>query len=95
MKNLQEIARYEGGISSIPGKKNVIKLSSNESPFGPSKSVIRALSSTLAKTNRYPDGNCLELRKAISKKFKINIDNIFCGNGSDEILGLVLSLIHI
>ena len=52
MKNLQEIARYEGGISSIPGKKNVIKLSSNESPFGPSKSVIRALSSTLAKTNR-------------------------------------------
>ena len=92
MKNLQEIARYEGGISSIPGKKNVIKLSSNESPFGPSKSVIRALSSSIAKTNRYPDGNCLELRKAISKKFKINTDNIFCGNGSDEILGLVCQL---
>ena len=84
MKNLQEIARYEGGISSIPGKKNVIKLSSNESPFGPSKSVIRALSSTLAKTNRYPDGNCLELRKAISKRFKKIQIIFFGGKGNNK-----------
>ena len=92
MKNLQEIARYEGGISSIKGKKNVIKLSSNESPFGPSKSVLKALSTVHKKTNRYPDGNCLDLRKTISRKFRINIDNIFCGNGSDEILGLACQL---
>ena len=35
MKNLKNINIYEGGISSIPGKKNVVKVSSNESPFGP------------------------------------------------------------
>ena len=92
MKNLRKIAKYEGGVSSIPGKKNVIKLSSNESPFGPSKSVQKVLLSVHKKTNRYPDGNSIALRKSISKKFKINIDNIFCGNGSDEILGLACQL---
>ena len=39
MKSLSNIKTYEGGASSIPGKRNVIKLSSNESPFGPSPDV--------------------------------------------------------
>ena len=64
--NVQKIARYEAGISSIPGKKNVIKLSSNESPFGPTSDVKKAILESLHKTNKYPDGNCSELKEAIS-----------------------------
>ena len=43
MKNLKNINIYEGGISSIPGKKNVVKVSYNESPFGPSIKVKKAI----------------------------------------------------
>ena len=40
---LNKIKTYEGGKSNIPGKKNIIKLSSNESPFGPSRKVLKAI----------------------------------------------------
>ena len=53
MKNLKNINIYEGGISSIPGKKNVVKVSSNESPFGPSIKVKKAISESRLKTNKY------------------------------------------
>ena len=89
---LNNIKTYEGGNSHIPGKKNIIKLSSNESPFGPSKKVLNAISRASKKTNRYPVADCFELKKNICKKFKVPIKNIFCGNGSDEILGLLCQL---
>ncbi len=92
MKKLKNIKLYEGGISSIPGKKQVIKVSSNESPFGPSLRVKKAISTAKSNTHKYPDGNCLELKNALSKKTKLNINNLFVGNGSDEILGLACQL---
>ncbi len=92
MKKLKNIKLYEGGISSIPGKKQVIKVSSNESPFGPSLRVQKAISIAKSKTHKYPDGNSLELKNALSKKTKLNINNLFVGNGSDEILGLACQL---
>ena len=92
MKNLKNINIYEGGISSIPGKKDVVKVSSNESPFGPSISVKKAISASRLKTNKYPDGNCIELKEAISKSFKLKSSNLFVGNGSDEILGTACQL---
>ena len=92
MKNLKNINIYEGGISSIPGKKDVVKVSSNESPFGPSISVKKAISESRLKTNKYPDGNCIELKEAISKSFKLKSSNLFVGNGSDEILGIACQL---
>ena len=67
MKKLKNIKLYEGGISSIPGKKQVIKVSSNESPFGPSLRVQKAISTAKSKTHKYPDGNSLELKNALSK----------------------------
>ena len=92
MKKLKNIKLYEGGISSIPGKKQVIKVSSNESPFGPSLRVQKAISTAKSNTHKYPDGNSLELKNALSKKNKLNINNLFVGNGSDEILGLACQL---
>ena len=92
MKSLSNIKTYEGGASNIPGKRNVIKLSSNESPFGPSPNVVSKIRETIRKTNRYPDGEYKKLKKAISTKFNLPESNLFCGNGSDEILGIACQL---
>ena len=92
MKTLSNIKSYEGGASSIPGKRNIIKLSSNESPFGPSPNVVSKIRETIRKTNRYPDGEYKKLKKAIGKKFNLPESNLFCGNGSDEILGIACQL---
>ena len=92
MKKLKNIKLYEGGISSIPGKKNVTKLSSNESPFGPSVRVQKAISIAKSQTHKYPDGNSIQLKTTLSKKIKLNINNLFIGNGSDEILGIACQL---
>ena len=75
MKSLSNIKTYEGGASSIPGKKNVIKLSSNESPFGPSPNVALKIREVIKKTNRYPDGDYKKLKKAIAKKFNLRESN--------------------
>ena len=53
MKSLHNIKTYEGGASNIPGKRNVIKLSSNESPFGPSPNVVSKIKKTIRKFNRF------------------------------------------
>ena len=92
MRFLGNIKAYEGGASTIPGKRNVIKLSSNESPFGPSQNVILKIRENLKETNRYPDGSYKKLKEALSKKFNLPVANLFCGNGSDEILGIVCQL---
>ena len=92
MKFLSNIKTYEGGASSIPGKRNVIKLSSNESPFGPSPNVALKIRKLIKETNRYPDGDYKKLKEAIGKKFNLRESNLFCGNGSDEILGIACQL---
>ena len=92
MKSLRNIKTYEGGASNIPGKRNVIKLSSNESPFGPSPNVVSKIRETIKKTNRYPDGKYKKLKEVIGKKFNLPEANLFCGNGSDEILGIACQL---
>ena len=51
---LKNINPYKAGSSKILGKKNVIKLSSNESPFGPSPNVLAKIKTISNSTNRYP-----------------------------------------
>ncbi len=50
--------------------------------------MIKLLKKNPFSISRYPDGSANELRYELSKKFKININNVICGNGSDEILSL-------
>jgi len=86
---INQIAKYIPGESLINGKGNVIKLSSNESPFKiPSKVSIFSQKS-ISTINLYPDGDSNILKKSISKNFKINFSQIICGNGSDDILSLI------
>ena len=70
--------------------KEVIKLASNENPLGPSPKAVRAIKDALGKINRYPEGSCFYLRRDLSKKLKIGPDNLIFGNGSDELIDIII-----
>lgn len=83
-----DIAAYIGGESKADGAVRIIKLSSNENPFGASPKALEALSRDLH-LEKYPDGNCGDLRKAIAAKFDLEEARIVCGAGSDEIISFL------
>lgn len=83
------IEPYKGGESSLEGRADVIKLSSNEGALGPSPQAVAAIKAAAADVGRYPDGSCAELRAAIGARFGLDPARIVCGAGSDEILGLL------
>lgn len=75
------------------GLEHVVKLASNENPFGPSPLAMQAVKRAAADMHLYPDGAAYELREAISRKFGLPHAQLLVGNGSDELihlLGLVL-----
>jgi len=80
------IQRYEGGLSKLSGIKNPIKLSSNESALGCSPLVIKSLNVIKKKIFKYPDSNSILLKKEISRRFNLNINQLIVGSGSDEII---------
>lgn len=88
-KGVMDIARYIPGKDKVEGVAKVHKLSSNETPLGPSPNVADAIAKVLEAAEVYPDGSALELRQAIAKTHGLNADNILCGNGSDELLTLL------
>ncbi|MGB2629759.1 MAG: histidinol-phosphate transaminase [Candidatus Omnitrophota bacterium] len=72
------------------GLDNVVKLASNENAMSPSTKVIEAIAAEAKNVNRYPDGGCFYLRKALSKKLSIPENDLIFGNGSDELISLAL-----
>lgn len=80
---------YVGGASGIEGKDRVIKLSSNESAFGTNPAAVQACRDYAEKLFRYPDGGSTDLRQAIAETYGLDADRIVCGNGSDELIGLL------
>ncbi len=84
-----DIAAYVPGKEHAPGVAKVYKLSSNETPLGASPKAIDAFRAAAEKLERYPDGQALALRTAIGATHGLNPANIICGNGSDELLGLL------
>ena len=84
-----DIAAYVPGKEHAPGVSRVFKLSANETPFGPSPKAIEAFKAAAGQLERYPDGQATALRTAIAATFRLNVANILCGNGSDELLGLI------
>ena len=84
-----DIAAYVPGKEHAPGVARVYKLSSNETPLGPSPKAIEAFRNAAGQLERYPDGQAVELREAIAATYGLNAANILCGNGSDELLGLL------
>ncbi len=86
-----DIAPYVGGRSSAPEARGrrVIKLSSNESPLGPSPKAVAAYREAAASLHRYPDGGAVALRSALGARHGLDPERIVCGNGSDELLTLL------
>ncbi|MDR3521022.1 MAG: histidinol-phosphate transaminase [Acidocella sp.] len=84
------VAPYVGGESKLPGVNRVIKLSSNEGAFGPPPVAIAAMQEAAAAMHRYPDGGMHALRAALGKKFGLDPAQIVCGNGSDDLLTLLI-----
>jgi histidinol-phosphate aminotransferase len=84
------IAPYVGGESTIPGATRVIKLSSNEGAFGPPPAARAAIAQGAEKMARYPDGSARALREAIGAHFGLDPARIVCGNGSDEMLSMLI-----
>lgn len=82
-KPIEELER-EYGISGS------IKLASNENPLGPSPMAVAAMQAEMCKLNRYPDGSGFYLRKKLAEKFTLPFDGILLGNGSNEIIELVI-----
>ena len=70
------------------GLKDVIKLASNENPWGPSPKAVAAIVKEARQVNRYPDGNCYYLRQALARRLKVSPRQLIFGNGSDEIIVL-------
>jgi histidinol-phosphate aminotransferase len=84
------VASYVGGESKLPGFDKPLKLSSNEGAFGAPPGALAALAEAGAKLHRYPDGGSTALRQALGEKFGLNPAQLVCGNGSDDLLGLLV-----
>jgi len=84
-----DIAAYVPGKEHAPGVARVFKLSSNETPMGASPKAIEAFKQAAGNLELYPDGQAMVLREAIASVHGLNVANIMCGNGSDELLGLL------
>jgi histidinol-phosphate aminotransferase len=77
------------GKSTVPGVAKVFKLSSNETPLGPSEKAVAAYNAVGKHLEDYPDGSASELREAIGAVLGLDPARIVCGAGSDDLLNLI------
>ncbi|MBM4294949.1 MAG: histidinol-phosphate transaminase [Deltaproteobacteria bacterium] len=82
-KPLEELAR-ELGIT------DAVKLASNENPLGPSPRALAAIEANLATLHRYPDSHAYYLKEDLSRHLGILPEQLLLGNGSDEVLDLLV-----
>ena len=81
---IEEVARE----LNLPAD-SIIKVASNENPFGPSPLAIAAMQKVLANLNLYPDGNVFYLKQKLAAKLGVEPANLIFGNGSNEIIEFV------
>lgn len=86
---VDRIELYQGGASHLEGRDDVLKLSSNENPFGAPEGVAAAVMSAARQMNRYPSTDHASLRAAIADVHGLDPDRIICGAGSDEIISFL------
>lgn len=72
------------------GIKGSIKLASNENPLGPSRKAVAAIRKGVEKIQRYPDGAGYYLKEALANKWKVDSSQVAIGNGSNEIIELLV-----
>lgn len=86
-KNLRNIEPYVPGEQSKD--KDIVKINANENPYPPSPKAIEVLKSfDTNKLRFYPSANSTKLKEAIAKYYKVDVSNVFVGNGSDDVLAV-------
>ena len=86
-------AKYAGLTPYVPGEqpkdRPYIKLNANETSVAPSPAVAKALADQelFARLGCYADPHCMPLREAVARTHGVTSAEVFCGNGSDEVLG--------
>ena len=86
-KNLRNIEPYVPGEQSKD--EDIVKINANENPYPPSPKAIEALKSfDTNKLRFYPSANSTKLKEAIAKYYKVDVSNVFVGNGSDDVLAV-------
>ena len=83
-KPIAELAR-EMGLD----ERSIVKLASNENPRGIGPRTRAAIEAALGDIARYPDGNGFELKRALAKRYHVDMGSIVLGNGSNDVLELV------
>ncbi|MDX2323157.1 histidinol-phosphate transaminase [Campylobacter hepaticus] len=92
---LNYLNNYEPGkdielIAKEYGVKEIIKLASNENPFGVPPKAIESLMQNLNKAYLYPDDSMIELKSKLAQKYKLKNENIIIGAGSDQVIEFAL-----
>jgi len=86
---IMQIAPYQGGASQVEGVSDVVKLSSNENPFGAPEAAREAVRRSAGDLHRYPSTDHGALRAAIAEVHGLDPARIICGAGSDEIIAFL------
>ena len=78
-------------VPYTPGEQpkiiNLVKLNTNENPYAPSPKAVAAMQAEIGEDLRlYPDPDSTKLKQAIARYYDVSVDNVFVGNGSDEVL---------
>jgi histidinol-phosphate aminotransferase len=91
---LEGLVPYEPGkpaelVQRELGLVHVVKLASNEGPFGPFPQAIEAIERSLAEANRYPDGGAYRLREALAERHGVAFEETVAAAGADAVIGYV------
>jgi len=94
-ENIKSIIPYSPGkpieeLERELGIRGVLKLASNENPLGPSRKAVEAIENYLGRIHRYPDGGGFYLKKALAQRWDVSQDEIILGNGSNEVIELLV-----
>jgi histidinol-phosphate aminotransferase len=91
---LDGLVPYEPGkpvevVQRELGLDHVVKLASNEGPFGPFPVAIEAIRRALPESNRYPDGGCYRLRETLAERHGVRFEEVIVAAGADAVIGYV------
>ena len=94
-KHIKELSPYKAGkpIAEVQrelGLDRIVKLASNENPLGPPKSSLDAVNKAIQECHRYPDASAYVLREKLAIRFKLKMDNVVLGGGSEGIMSTIM-----
>jgi len=87
-KSVERTGAYTPGYQ--PKVADYVKLNTNENPYPPSDRVLEAIRAEVARLGRYPDPTSDTVRQEVAKLFDVRLNNVLVGNGSDELLSMVV-----